>query len=564
MFGNRSSKAVSVLLMILLMILSAIIGGIASFMFSIYPFVAVPQGATLSISDVYIDPHDASSFSVAVLNPSYSPSSINITGIAIVLNETSGFYKVSQSEPSIGEGLTVPVGSTVNISCSQFSLGGAKYAWGDLAAKYAGDPMSVFVLGSEGSASDKQTTLPFVSLSVVNTQFDASFSLTKFNLTVASDPDSTINVTVSNIQVEGIEIDASSISPQLPQQISPDSRVEFSFSNSSWYTLVNTTIVITTDEGYQFSQDVSLPRLIVSIQNVAFDADHTDYFNVTIFNFAESSSYVNLTSITITMINQTTLSQDYDPSQGLMPNTTKTVRFDWQWKNYRGDIDLTAAFLQDFKKDVTNVNRTPVVLLNASSAFDIADKTHFSVTVASHPSTIEPINITSFYVNETTTLINGTLSTPSLPYGLINPGQSQTFTCAYNWASLAGKNLTLIITVLTNESLEAFSSPFTLYPPNGVLTIVNVNHTLTDLLDITLASSNYSTVNMTISKITYALQNMTLISEDPFPPADYAVIKPGATYVAYSHFDWQLHVGQTVEITVVTQEGPTASLQITL
>ncbi len=564
MLRNSSSKAVSTLLMILLMILSAIIGGIASFLFAIYPFTTVPQGATLSISEIYVDPHDASSFSVAVLNPSYSPLSINITGIAIVLNDTSGFYQVSQSEPSIDGGLTVLVGSTVNVSCSQFSLGGLEYLWGDLAAKYAGDPMTVFVLGSEGSASDKQTTLPFVSLSAVNTQFDAGFSLTKFNLTIASDTNSAINVTVNNIQVQGVEIDTSSISPQLPQQISPGSSVEFSFSNSSWYTLVNTSIIITTDEGYRFSQDVSLPRLIVSIQNVAFDADYTDHFNITIFNFAESSSYVNLTRITITMINQTTLSQDYDPSLGIVPNTTKTVRFDWQWKNYRGDIDLTAAFLQDFQINVTNANRTPVVLLNASSAFDLADKNHFNVTIASHPSSIEPINITSFYVNETATLINGTLSTPSLPYGLINPGQNQTFTCTYNWGNLAGKNLTLIVTVLTNESLEVFSSPFTLYPPNGVLTIVNVNHTLTDLVDITLASSTYSTVNLTISEITYALQNMTQISEDPFPPTGYVAIAPGATYVVYSHFDWQTYVGQTIVITVMTQEGPTASIQATL
>jgi hypothetical protein len=561
---NETSKAVSTLLMILLMILSAIIGGVASFLFAIYPFIAVPQGSSLAISGVYVDPYDANSFYAAVLNPSYSSSDINVTGITIRLNQTSDLYELTESDPSIGEGLTIPVSSTVNISCSQFRAGGTNYAWGDLVAEYAGDPMTVIVLGSEGSASDRQTTLPYVSLNVAETQFDPSVSLREFNLTVTSDPESVVNVTVNDIEVQGIEITPEKITPQLPQLISAGDSTQFSFTNASWYTLVNTSIVITTDEGYRFSQALSLPRLVVFIQNITFDADYTDYFNVSISNYAESSTYVNLTQITITMINQTTLSQNYDPSQGIQPNTTKTVKFDWQWREYRGDINLLAGFLQDFEISQTNAKRTPVVLLNASSTFNLSDRTHINITVQSHPSTIEPINVTSFYVNETSTLIGGTLSTPNLPYGLIDPGQNETFGLTYNWASFAGRNLTLIVSVLTNESLEAFSSPFTLQPPAADLTIIGINSTIADMLDITLVSSNYSLVNLTISKITYTFQNQTEISEDAFPPTNYIVITPGDFVTVHSQFNWQPYGGQTIIIAVTTQEGVTATLQTLL
>lgn len=564
MLRNNTSKAVSTLLMILLMILSAIIGGVASFLFAIYPFITVPQGATLAISGVYIDPYDASSFSVAVLNPSYSPSNINITGIAIQLNQTSDLYQLTESDPSISEGLTIPVGSTANISCTRFRARGTNYGWGALAAQYAGTPMTVIVLGSDASASDMQATLPFVSLNVTHAQFDPSVSLKKFNLTVTSDPESAVNVTVSNIEVQGIEISPQNMSPQFPQLISAGDSIEFAFTNASWYSLVNTSAVITTDEGYIFTQALNLPRLIVSISNVAFDADHTDYFNVTIFNVPESSTYVNLTQITITMINQTTLSQNYDPSQGIQPNATDTVRFDWQWREYRGDINLLASFLQDCEISQNDARRTPVVLLNASSTFDLSDKTRFNVTVQSHPSTIEPINVTSFYVNETSTLINSTLSTPNLPFGLIDPGQNETFTCTYNWTKLAGKNLTLIISVLTNESLEAFSSPFALNPPGADLTIVGINRTINYLLDVALLSNVNSVINLTISKITYAFQNQTLISEDPFPPTNYVIIQPGDSVVISSHFNWQPYVGQTIMITAITQEGVTATLETPL
>jgi hypothetical protein len=117
----------------------------------------------------------------------------------------------------------------------------------------------------------------------------------------------------------------------------------------------------------------------------------------------------------------------------------------------------------------------------------------------------------------------------------------------------------LIVAALTNESMEELFFPFNFTPPGAELNITDVNHTISGYLDLTIHSSNFSLINVTISEIGYRLQGVVVpIGNDPFSP-DYTLIKSDDTVTVTSRFKWQNYVGQNVTITVVTNEGAEAT-----
>ncbi len=92
-----------------------------------------------------------------------------------------------------------------------------------------------------------------------------------------------------------------------------------------------------------------MENVYVMIQAVTFDEHHKDYFNVTLYSFPESATYANLTKITCRLVNGTVIERSY-PSIGIMPNTTKTFKFNWNWTGHEEEIiELKAYFLQEFE-----------------------------------------------------------------------------------------------------------------------------------------------------------------------------------------------------------------------
>jgi hypothetical protein len=559
---ERNKKAISTLIMILLMIVSATIGGIVTYMFAIYPFVAIPNKTTLSITDVYFDKQNATSFNIAILNPSYSPSDANITGIAVKLAGESQVYNVVGTDPSLENGLIIPVGKTLNITCSKIEKDGFNSTWGEFAAQFAGEKITVLVLASDSSASDMEKTLPFVNLNVTNTIFNSQVSFKNFTITVANKDNSEVNLTISDITILGIDLTADNMSPQLPQAIAAGASIDFTFTNASWHTLRNTTAVISTKEGYTFSKALYLPGVATVIQSVAFDENSTSYFNATVFNFAESANYVNVTKITATMNNGTAIENTYDPSQGIEPNSTRTFRFDWDWKTYRGGtFSVVAELLQGFETDSFTARRPPLIMLKVLNAtFDLQDTLHFNITVQNYQFSIEPVNITGIKVGGN----NVTASVPTMPYGLVYPNQDVSFNCNLSWATLAGQNLNITISALTNESLENWYLPFPFTPPSAELNITSTSHTTAGFFDITVQSFNYSLMNVTISRVVYQIQNVSApIGTDLFP-SGYTVIKPGDLVTIQSRFNWQDYAGQSITVTVITDQGVQATWQETI
>lgn len=558
-------KAVSVLTFIILMLISAILGGVISYLFTIAYYFKMPSGTTVTITGVYFDEKNATAFKVGVLNPSYSPTDATITGIAVNLKGESKLYEILEAEPSLVNGIIIPEGSTLNITCTLLRVEDRNMTWGEFAARFAGKTIVVHVFSSDAPAANMETTMPLVKLDVTDTDFDSKISFRRFNITLMNDADSVVNLTINDITLGGIEVEE--ISPELPQYIENGTSIHFEFKGN-WHGVISTSLSVSTKEGYRFSKIINLTQTYAIIQNVIIDEDYTDHFNITISNFAESSNYVNVTRITCTKEDGTFIEKDYDPPVGIMPNSTYTFKINESWREYRGKtINVKAYFSQEFETETfTFITPSPILLkvLN-EKVFNLQDRTHFNITLQNHQSSLDAVNITKIVVKETGEVINDTNSDPQLPYGSISPGQNKTFYCNitdWNAPPLgAGKNITLTVYAIANKTSEEYVFDFVFNLPKAELNITevtNIEFGATKYLNIKVESLSYSIWNLTASKVIIALQNQTILVED-MVPENQIIIKPGETAILLCLFDWGKYPNTNIVVTIITAEGVEAS-----
>ena len=560
--GNRvlirsNIKAVSTLVIILLIVISAIIGGLLSYMFTIAFFTRIPEKTTVTITDVYFDKENARSFKISVLNPSYSPANATVTRIALNLKGESQLYDIVATEPPIENGIIIQKGEALNITCLRAQRDSANVSWGRLAGEFAGENVTLHVFSPDSLAANIETFLPFVKLRITDTDFDSKISFNRFNITIMNNRDSEINLTINEITVGGIDLPKENISPMLPLIIANEEAVRFA-CNGSWHKVMETTLTVFTEEGYVFSQELHLPKVSTIIQDVVFNENRTDRFNVTVFNTAESANYVNVTKIACTLENGTTIERNY-PSASIAPNSTGTFTFDrWIWKGYRGKrINVTAYLLQDFETDTFTVTTPPppppiiFTVLNEKEVFDLKDKEHFNITLQNHPSSIEAVNITKIVVEETEEVINGTKANPNFTSANpIEPGQAIPFYCSVtNWTEHAGKNLTLTIHAI-NQALEEYTFEFNFTLPTVILKVTFNSNMSTQYFSVSVQNKAFSTINITGINVNGTWINTTLTY-----PSLPLTIEDGNTLVILCRLDWQPLSGGDVTIVVTTSNG---------
>jgi len=556
-------KGVSTFAIILIMIISATVGGLISYMFTIAFFITIPEDTTVTITSVYFNKENAASFKIRVLNPSYSPGNATITRIAVSLQGGSQLYDVVQTEPSIENGIVVPKGEALNITCFRAQKDSVDVSWGRLASEFAGENITVHVFSPDSPAANIETSLPLVKLHIIDTTFDSETSFERFNITIMSELNSELNLTISAIMVAGIDLTEDDVSPRLPQVITAGEHIQFA-CNKSWHGISTTKVTVLTEEGYVCIKELELPRIFTEIQNVTFNENHTDYFNITVLNSAESANYVNVADITSTLENGTTIQRNY-PSVKITPNSTHTFKFDWTWKEYRGKkINVTAHLSQDLETNTfTAVTSPPVIftVLNEKEVFDLKDRNHFTITLRNHPSSIEIVNITEIIVDSEE--INGTEADPMIPYGPIGPGQTETFYCNItDWTDQAGKDMVLIVHAM-NEASEEHTFEFTFTLPMAELNITSLKHTSisgTKYLNVTVENVNYSVRNLTILKAIISLQSQSEPLEQVFPE-NQIVVKPGAKVILLCAFNWEEYLGANITVIVISEEGVEVSWQ---
>jgi parallel beta-helix repeat protein len=327
-----------------------------------YPLIN-PWPIQPRIVDIYFDKENARSFQIEIFNPLAAPSDATITRIMFGLEGEANFYDFVDTEPPIQNRILIKRGTSVNVTCFKIRMDSAIVTLGELIGSFgfAGKTVIVYVYFQEFAPVRKEIRLPFVKL-YISANFDPKISFKKFEINVTNDALSEVNITITDISIIVLTIEG--MDPDLqkgPVVIPPGKSVCFRF-NGSWYGIVKTTVGILTEQGYIFREMVETQgNIFIVIQAISFDEKHKDHFNVTLFSMAESATYANVTKIICVFKNGTTIERSY-PSVGIMPNSAITLKFDWNWTGYEGEIiEVKAYFLQDFETTPFSVQVIPEI-----------------------------------------------------------------------------------------------------------------------------------------------------------------------------------------------------------
>jgi hypothetical protein len=401
----------------------------------------------LTITDVLFDVADPSYFNVTVENSEFSVEEyVNITRVTVTV------------ENRAPENITIPpqtlyANKSVTFTCP--------WNW----SNYWNEEVSITVYTLQGYSAhySEVTPSPVIISDVLFNLSDA----THFNVTVKnSEFFSTwilvtgVTATLENGTVQNVTV----VSPSLPYILRPDERVEFECSwNWTAYYNQNITITVNTLRGY-VAHNTTVPApvpIIIEVADVLFNVANTTQFNVTVRNFGFSLEDANITSITVTVENETALDIQVLPPLGLPysldPGANVTFRCSWNWTGYRGkNVTVTVYTLQGYVANLIKGTPEPVNLTITKVLFDPANTTIFSINVTNSQYSITQVNITLISVTlQNGTSWNVTVEPPqSLPYTLY-PNETVTFKCLWNWDPYRGQSVT--IKVETLEGYEAIA-----------------------------------------------------------------------------------------------------------
>jgi flagellar basal body-associated protein FliL len=557
-------KGFSTITLILLIIVSAIIGGLISYAFTIAYYAKIPEKTTLTITGVYINKENVRSFNVSVLNPSYSPSDAKISRIAISLKGETQLYNVVETEPSIGDGLTISRGEALNITCLTITKDNVPMSFGEFVSVFAGKTIIVHVFAEGSPAANMEAVLPLVKLDIV-TDFNPKISFKKFNITLTNSLQSEVDLTVVDI-IPGV-ITVEKINPDVRAQpvAIPRNESKLFIFNGDWHGITSIKLEVKTEQGYVFYRNVEMKTADATIKNVSFSEDHPDHFNVTVYNFPGSANPVNVTRIECRLENGTALTFDCG-SVGIAPNSTRTFRFDWNWTEYRGkNVTVIAYFTQDFEAQTAVKTLPPIIvkILDAENTFNLKDHRYFNITILNHFSSLEDINVTKIRINETGVILR-------IEDGFIARGFNKTFSCTFNWGSFLkerlNRSLTLTLNVTSCKTFRNYTFNFTFTLPVAELNVTAVNCTTiggANYLNLTVRSADYSVWNLTLSKVVVTVQDMA----DPLEyviPRNQVIVNVGEEITVLCPFDWQKYQGKKITITVFTAELIEASTSYTI
>jgi len=352
----RDTKGISTLSLIILLIVSALVGAVLSYLWTVGYYVEmefnVPEGITITITNVTFSIEDSTHFNVTILNPSYSKEDANITGIAIIstVNDVETIYDVNPwtVEPSIPYPLIR--GETVTFKCIR--------GWG----AFAGQIIRVIVFLQDASGATFPYKTSIVELEIVEAQFDVAATIERFNVTIKNSAESNIPLNLSRILFDYSVIPNQNITIQnenatLPQQLLPGQNKTLVCTWNLWKTGAlgsSHTITAQTLQGYSTSYETeTLPHSVsLNITDVTFNASDVGGFNVTVSRLDSSSYNVIINRITITNGTQIFENVTIIGDTILGPNSTILIQCLWNWGAFKDqEVKITVYTTQGFHKD---------------------------------------------------------------------------------------------------------------------------------------------------------------------------------------------------------------------
>jgi hypothetical protein len=328
----RNLNAISKLLFILLLLLAMIIGSIFSYLFVIGYYInldiRVPENTTLSVTDVNLNMQNTETFTITILNPTYSPTEAKITEISVATQDNK-VHKILSVDPQLPYELDKGQEETFN----------CVWNWGD----FTSETLKVIVLIEDGSGAVYEIETVSVELRITAVIF-ATADTQHFNVTINNPEGSASDLNVTKITVtmeNGTDFQVREITPSIPKMLLVDTYNTFKCSwNWTYYRGMNATINVYTSQGYAFHRTETTPNPAqLSITDAVFDVSNVTFFNITVKNSENSIVSANLTLVEILFSNGTTLEVPVESPPDL-PYTlpigdTVTLKCLWDWVDNR-------------------------------------------------------------------------------------------------------------------------------------------------------------------------------------------------------------------------------------
>jgi len=531
-----NKKAVSTIILIILILCSAVFGALLSYMWVMGNFYLEPETVNLVITQVDFPVDHADYFYVTVMNPSHSPSGTNITEIYFTVEGDNKLYNVTDTSPK-SLPITLEKGTSKTIKCLT--------NWGE----FAGKTIAVHVSATNASGAEASAETKFVKLEAT-TRFNATVSCKQFNVTITNDPQSAINLTVTNIKVDLLPIENASLLPD-------DQNVTFPmnlFNGTSvslrclynWENFKNPTVRVETSEGYyaEASTNATASVLLLTTDAV-FNETKTDELDITVFNSEDSSTPVDISNIDLTYSNGTKYYINGSLASPSLPHTLQrnsnvTFRCVWSWRDYWDkNVSITVYTRQGYTSVPKMVKTPPEIALKIMANFNLTDTDHFLLNVTNMPYSFKNVTVTQIKLNT-----NQTSFTPQN----ITAGDWKQFNCTFNWTVFRRNT----VTVTVNASNVIVFQNVTL--PYMYLKIINANFTTTENgknFNVTIKNIENSLLNANITRIVVRFENETVFKVDGI---EY-IIEVGKNATLTFSWDWSLCKNKEVTISVYTSEG---------
>lgn len=529
-------KAVSTLTLIILMLCAAVFGAFMSYMLVIANFYLEPENtADLVITEVNFPVDHADYFDLTIMNPSHSPYGTNITEIYFTAEgeEDIHYVRITDLEPPI----FLERGTSKTIRCFE--------NWG----QYAGKIITVHVSATNASGAVRSVGTEFVELEV-QAYFNVTESCKYFNVTVKNNAQSAINLTLTKVYfVHALDYEpVENMTIELPRNLQKGESIEFRCF-VDWEG-PKPRIRVETTEGYNVEIEEEAPSLVgLWVTNVVFNETNPSEISMSFFNSPDSATLVDITDIVLTYDNGTEYYINRSLANPSLPHTlerNETITFNcvWPWRSYRNrDVTITAYTRQGFTSASKTVKtRQSVIFKITELNFNLTNTGYFLVNVTNMPCSLQSINVTQIKFNE-----NITEMTPS--FGEILAGKERRFSCAFNWTSFRGENVTVMVC-----TIDGLNKSESVMLPSTELKIIDANfETSVDgkRFNVTVKNVKESLLNVTVARIAVIFGNETVYQSEGigFP------IEVGKNITLTFSWDWSLYENEEVTISVYTEKG---------
>jgi len=339
-------KGVSKLILFLLLLISFIVGALLSYIWTMGYYAPqefhLPTQANIVIDSVQFSPYDSTSFNLTVINPPYS-FDVKLAQI-----------KIETEDGTLHEASWVGM-HPLSLARDTSKIITVLWDWGN----YTGQTLNVIMFLSDGSGATLKAIAPLSAMkfTVTSVNFAPSVSVNHFNITI-SNAGSLTFVDITKILVNGAEVSTvPTLTPPYRLSNASDAPPVSFMVMLNWTALqgMPVTIEVQTLQGYTAYKSVTAPAVFLAVTNVVFNKADTSHFNVTVYNDVSSSAKVDITQITVQVLEESVTITEVSPAlpQELQPGSSVLLTCSWNWSSYQGQSAIATVTVQTMQGFVT-------------------------------------------------------------------------------------------------------------------------------------------------------------------------------------------------------------------